>query len=124
MKSPTHFSAVYLLFVRNGQLLMIRRFNTGFEDGNYSVVAGHIEHGESPTQAAVSEVPEEAGVEIAPSALEFAHIQHRRSGSEREYPDYYFWVRQWQGQPHKCEPDKPFCPPSHPCRLRSRLPLW
>ncbi|MCW1968942.1 MAG: NUDIX domain-containing protein [Anaerolineae bacterium] len=106
MKSPTHFSAVYLLFVRDGQLLMIRRFNTGYEDGNYSVVAGHIEKGESPTQAAIREAREEAGVEITPNALEFAHVQHRWSGSPREYCDYYFWVRHWQGEPRNCEPDK------------------
>ena len=45
-------------------------------------------------------------IKITPDALEFAHVQHRWSNSPREYSDYYFWVRQWQGQPHNCEPDK------------------
>ncbi len=106
MKTPTHYSAVYLFFVRDAQLLLIRRFNTGFEDGNYSVVAGHVESGESATAAAVREAREEAGVEIAPHDLEFVHVQHRKSTPVHEYCDYYFFVRHWLGEPHNCEPHK------------------
>ena len=35
--------AVHLLLVKDNKVLLLRRFNTGYEYGNYSVVAGHVD---------------------------------------------------------------------------------
>lgn len=32
-------TAVHLILTQNGKILLLRRYNTGYEDGNYSVVA-------------------------------------------------------------------------------------
>src|SRR5689334_8641182 len=54
--------AAHIFLLKDNAVLLLRRANTGYEDGNYGVVAGHVELGESVTQAAVREIWEEVGV--------------------------------------------------------------
>lgn len=98
--------AVHMFFLQGEQILLIRRFNTGYEDGNYSVVAGHVDAGESVTQAAIREAKEEAGVTLEPADLQIVHIMNRKSEDERI--DFFIAVRHWVGEvvnnePHKCD---------------------
>ena len=61
--------AVHLLLVKDSRVLLLRRYKTGYEDGNYSVVAGHIDGWEELKDAMIREVKEEAGIEIRRSNL-------------------------------------------------------
>lgn len=99
-------SAVHLFLIHDHKILLLRRFNTGYEDGNYSVVAGHLNGGEGVKAAMMREAREEAGIKIAPDDLQVVGVMHRISDEERI--DFFLAARSWSGEvenrePHKCD---------------------
>ncbi len=96
--------AVHLFLLRNGEVLLLRRLNTGFMDGKYSVVAGHIDGGETVSQAMIREAEEEAGIVISEEDLHTVQVMHRNSDTERI--DYFFVADKWSGDVRNAEPDK------------------
>jgi len=87
-----------------GNVLLSRRFNTGYEDGNYSVPAGHLEGDETVVQAAIRETHEEIGVALRPDDVRVVGVMHRKSGDERV--DFFVVASSWTGEPVNCEPEK------------------
>jgi len=96
--------AVHMFFLRDQQVLLLRRFNTGYEDGKYSLVAGHLDAGETVIQAAIREAGEEAGVRLQPEDLRVVHVMNRKSEDERI--DFFIEVRRWGGEIVNAEPEK------------------
>lgn len=96
--------SVYLVFEKDGKVLLLRRKNTGYEDGNYGLVAGHADGGEPARAAACREALEESGVKIDPDKLVPVHFMHRRQSDERV--DIFFKVTKWEGKITNAEPDK------------------
>lgn len=95
---------VHLFFLRGNQVLLSRRFNTGYADGQYSVPAGHLDGDETVIAAASREALEEVGVRIEPQAIEYSSVMHRREGEERV--DFFVQVTGWTGEPANTEPEK------------------
>jgi 8-oxo-dGTP pyrophosphatase MutT (NUDIX family) len=95
---------VHLFFRREDQILLLRRFNTGYADGQYSVPAGHLDGGETVMAAAAREAFEEVGVRVDAQALVFSGVMHRNEGEERV--DFFVQVPAWQGEPVNAEPEK------------------
>ena len=95
---------VHLLFFRENQVLLLRRFHTGYADGQYSVPAGHLDGGETVLAAAAREGLEETGVHIEGEDIAFSSVVHRKDGDERI--DFFVHVRNWQGEPVNTEPEK------------------
>ena len=96
--------AVHLFFVRDGRVLLLRRCNTGYEDGNYSVPAGHLDGGETVLTAAAREAREEVGVAVKEADLRVVGVMHRRAEDERI--DFFLEVTRWAGEPANREPTK------------------
>jgi 8-oxo-dGTP diphosphatase len=97
-------ASVYALFIKDGKVLLSRRYQTGYEDGNYSVPAGHVENGESMTEAVIREAKEEVGVDLKPEDVEVKTVMHRRQEDIRV--DFLFEVKRWEGEPYNTEPER------------------
>ena len=103
----TNIIAAYLVLNKNGQTLLLKRQNTGYHDGDYSLVAGHVDPGESFTTCMVREAKEEADITINPDDLTVAHTMHRKSKSDgSERVDIFFTTKKWHGKIKNCEPHK------------------
>ena len=85
-------ATVHLLFFRGDLVLLLRRFNTGYADGQYSVPAGHLEGGETVMAAAAREGLEETGLHLEPEEIFFSSVMHRRDGEERV--DFFVHIHQ------------------------------
>ena len=92
----TVVSLVFLL--RSDSLLLLRRNDTGFEDGKYCLPGGHLEDGESVRQAAIRECREEIGIELAEPDLHVIGVTHYRSGSG-DGVDVFLSADRWVGEP-------------------------
>ena len=98
------FVEAHLVFERAGQLLMLLRQNTGYMDGHWGLVAGHVDAGETFREAMAREAFEEAGLRLVPDQLRLAHIMHRKSDSERV--SLFFTSDSITGEPQNMEPEK------------------
>lgn len=105
--------AAYVIFRDNDKILLIRRANTGYHDGEYSLPAGHVggtdERGNEPAiMAACREAKEEVGVIVSPQGLRLVHTMHRKSTDPEPHEriDLYFEASKWHGKLRNAEPNK------------------
>lgn len=96
---------VQLILEKEHNILLLRRYQTGYEDGNYCLPGGHVDPGEEIKQAMVREAQEEIGVTIKKEDLKLVHILNRKLETG-EYLDFIFQTDQWEGMPTLLEPDK------------------
>ena len=96
---------VGLILIKEDKILLLRRFQTGFEDGKYSFIAGHVDGNESMTEAMAREAKEEAGIIIDPGKLKHTLTMHRKHNGH-ETIQCYFKAEDWIGEPKNVEPDK------------------
>lgn len=87
------------------EVLLLRRANTNYMDGKWDFAgSGHVEEGETATQAVCRELFEETGLTAKPEDAKFLHVSHRIK--EPTYYDFYFAIRSWEGKPSIRETDK------------------
>lgn len=106
MPHPKFPVAVHVLLLRGDEILLVRRCNTGFEDGKLSVPAGHVEPGESVTRAALRETREEVGLTLSADRLRVVGVMHRKSDNERVDFFLSYRLEPGDGEPENLEPEK------------------
>jgi 8-oxo-dGTP diphosphatase len=94
----------YLMLIRDGKILLSRRFHTGYEDGKYSLPAGHIENNETLTLGTCREICEEIGIKLTPRDLNLVHVMHRKHFDIRM--DFFFTTDKKGVKPKNIEPHK------------------
>ena len=98
-------AAVYLILLKDSKVLLSRRYNTGWMDGKYSLIAGHFDGNESVSNSMIREAWEEAGIKVDKTTLKPATVLHRYS-TDQEYMDFFFVATNWKGEPEIKETDK------------------
>ena len=94
--------AVFVFLMKDGKTFILRRANTGWADGMWTLPSGHVEKGESVYEAAIKETREEAGVIIKAENLEFVHAH----AVGDVYINFYFKTSVWEGEPYLAEREK------------------
>jgi 8-oxo-dGTP diphosphatase len=101
--------ASYLIIRKGNQILLHLRQNSGFMDGFYSLVSGHLDGDESFSQCMVREAKEEAGIDVEVEDLTCVYVGNRCEQKNpvpiKERVDVYFEVAKWEGEIANMEPE-------------------
>ena len=95
------------VILRNGSdILLIKRINTGVEDGMFACAGGGIDGNETIVQAAIREAAEELGITLKKECTKVVHILHRKYPHGQEMIGFYIEATEWDGVPSNMEPHK------------------
>jgi len=98
--------SVFVALIKDGQVFLIRRKNTGWIDGWYDLPAGHLEEQEHLKDGAVRELKEESGAIAEPDDLELIHVHQNHHNPQTPHYGYIFIANKWRGEPRLVEPEK------------------
>lgn len=106
-------AGVLLFVIADNKILLLRRYQTGIDDGMYVVPMGCHDGNETLTAAASREAAEETGICVQPEDLQLCHTMHRiHTMTDASYAfeqlDFFFKVTKYTGtitnmEPHKCD---------------------
>lgn len=87
------------------EILMLKRKDTGYHDGDYDLPGGHLEKGEDIFDGMIREAKEEIDVDLKREDMEIIHIFHKY---KRGMLKFVFKVNKFEGipknaEPHQCE---------------------
>ncbi len=100
------YSDAVIVLIKDNQILLSRRYNTGYQDGNYCLVGGHLEENETVKGCIIREAKEEIGITLLPEDLKVIHISHRFNMIDRTYFSSYVLAGKWSGEIANMEPNK------------------
>lgn len=96
---------VQLLIIQDNKVLLMKRQNTGYEDGKYGSIGGHLEEEEDFKTTITREAKEEINIELDRDKLEFISIVHRK-GITKNYVNIFFSTSSYSGNIENNETNK------------------
>ncbi len=97
--------AVYLIGIKNNQILLGKRINTQHMNEHWSLPAGHVFEGESAKNAMIREAYEECGIHLQFDDLNTIGAFHQFS-DPYDYANYIFTVDMSEFKVINMEPEK------------------
>ncbi len=97
-------TTVALILIKGNKVLLMKRCNTGYMDGYYGMVSGHLEKNESLKQAMIREAFEEVGILIKEENIQI--VCEIRRGDNDNYFNYFLTTKIYEGEPSIKEQDK------------------
>jgi len=97
-----------VMILDGNKVLMCRRLSRGYNGyGQWALVGGNVEFGETPEQAAIREVKEETDLDIDPKDISVFCFSNNIYNEESHYISIGLITRKWRGvvknmEPHKC----------------------
>lgn len=102
--------ASYLVLMKNNKVFLMRRYNTGYHDGKYTLCSGHVEYKETFKKTIIREAKEEIGIDLKIKDLEIVHVMQRYAMPNpyelRGRADVFIKAEKWKGEPRNMEPHK------------------
>lgn len=97
----------HLILMKDERILLSKRKDTWYHDGEYGAVAWHVEQWESFIDATIREAKEEIGIGLKPNQLRMIHVQNKK----QEWYNYerihiYFVATEREGEIKNMEPNK------------------
>lgn len=96
-----------LTFLLKGDVICLAQKKRGFGEGYWNGLGGKVETNETIPQAAVREVCEESGADVAKDDLEKVAIIEFLFPNGRHLEVHTFFARVWKGEPHETDEMKP-----------------
>jgi 8-oxo-dGTP diphosphatase len=98
----------YMLLERDGRVLMLRRGPAAdYAAGLLCPPSGHVEAGETVSEAAIRETGEETGVRLRPDQVRCVTVVHHRAPGGQARIGWFFAAEPgWTGEPVNREPAK------------------
>jgi 8-oxo-dGTP diphosphatase len=98
--------AIHLILIKNNEILLLKRKNTGFADGMWGVPSGCVDGNECVTKAMIREAKEETGINLLRDSLQVSSVMHRKASDDWESIAFFFRASEYSGEIENCEPEK------------------
>ncbi len=101
------YCTVHLFLIKDGKVLVEKRQNRSYCNGQYDVIAGHITGGQDVYDEMIKIAKKEVNIDIKRENLKPVQVLHH-NGTGSEYIHYFFMTDKYEGvinnnQPNICE---------------------